>query len=257
MQPPDDAQQRRHSFRLDITPAAATHQQLDFYGNTVHFIEISNPHSDLVIEACSLVETSDACKLSMSDASVGLFRLQDPEVSWKCFDFLQPSQFAGFDESVTIMARNCAAGYSDVWQSACALMSQVHGLLRYQSAVTPVHTTMFEALRLGQGVCQDFAHVMIGLCRSIGLPARYVSGYIYNGPTDQLKGAQATHAWVEVWVPDFGWLGLDPTNNHPADGRYVKAATGRDYSDVAPLKGTYRGTANRTLQVEVLVSLAV
>jgi transglutaminase-like putative cysteine protease len=95
---------------------------------------------------------------------------------------------------------------------------------------------------------------MLGMCRALKLPARYVSGYLYNGPADQLKGAQASHAWVEVFVPDTGWCGLDPTNNRAADGHYVKVATGRDYSDVSPVKGTYRGTGSRRLTVEVLVT---
>jgi len=113
---------------------------------------------------------------------------------------------------------------------------------------------MREVLKTRAGVCQDFAHVMLGLCRALKIPARYVSGYLYNGPADQLKGAQASHAWVEVYVPGHGWCGLDPTNNRAADGHYVKVATGRDFADVSPLKGTYRGTAKRELTVDVLVS---
>ena len=113
---------------------------------------------------------------------------------------------------------------------------------------------MNEAIRLRQGVCQDFAHIMIGLCRSLKIPARYVSGYLYNGPIDQLKGAQASHAWVEVFVPRIGWIGLDPTNNQPAGEHHVKAAIGRDYADVSPLRGTYHGGNQRVLTVEVLVS---
>jgi transglutaminase-like putative cysteine protease len=113
---------------------------------------------------------------------------------------------------------------------------------------------MEEALRLRQGVCQDFAHVMIGLCRALKIPARYVSGYLYNGPADELKGSQATHAWVDVFLPGLGWRGLDPTNQQPVNGRYVKVAIGRDYADVSPFRGTYRGTANRRLSVDVLVT---
>jgi transglutaminase-like putative cysteine protease len=111
-----------------------------------------------------------------------------------------------------------------------------------------------EVLKTRAGVCQDFAHVMLGLCRALKIPTRYVSGYLYNGPADQLKGAQASHAWVEVYVLGHGWCGLDPTNNRLADGHYVKVATGRDFADVSPLKGTYRGTARRELSVDVLVT---
>jgi transglutaminase-like putative cysteine protease len=104
-----------------------------------------------------------------------------------------------------------------------------------------------------RGVCQDFAHAMIGMLRAIGIPALYVSGYLYNGPRDQLLGAQASHAWCEIFLPGLGWRGLDPTNNQPADERYIKIAVGRDYADVPPLRGHYKGTLDRKLDVEVLV----
>jgi transglutaminase-like putative cysteine protease len=152
------------------------------------------------------------------------------------------------------LALDVAAGRTDVWQVALAVMQHIHAEFVYLPAVTHVHTTMPEALRLRRGVCQDFAHVMTGLCRALGIPARYVSGYLYNGPADRLKGAQATHAWVEVFVPGIGWRGLDPTNAQQANSRYVKIASGRDYGDVSPLRGTYRGTAQRKLSVEVLVT---
>ncbi len=113
---------------------------------------------------------------------------------------------------------------------------------------------MREVLQLRRGVCQDFAHVMIALCRAVKIPARYVSGYLYNGPVDELRGAQASHAWLEVFLPGLGWRGLDPTNDHQPDERYVKLAVGRDYADVSPLRGTYRGTPQRKMTIDVLVS---
>ena len=134
-------------------------------------------------------------------------------------------------------------------------MDFIHREFAYVPTATNVHTHMREVLRLRRGVCQDFTHVMLGICRSLKIPARYVSGYLYNGPADQLRGAQASHAWVEVYLPDLGWRGLDPTNNGQPDDRYVKVAVGRDYSDVTPIKGTYRGTGERKMKVDVLVSV--
>jgi transglutaminase-like putative cysteine protease len=113
---------------------------------------------------------------------------------------------------------------------------------------------MSEVLKNRRGVCQDFAHVMIGICRALKIPTRYVSGYLYNGPADQLRGAQASHAWVEIFLPELGWRGLDPTNAQQPDERYVKIAAGRDYADVSPLRGTFRGPPQRKMAVEVLVS---
>jgi transglutaminase-like putative cysteine protease len=115
---------------------------------------------------------------------------------------------------------------------------------------------MLEVLEQKAGVCQDFAHVMLGMCRALKIPARYVSGYIYNGPSGTLAGAQASHAWCEVYLPDLGWRALDPTNNQQADERYVKVAAGRDYADVAPIKGQYRGTPQKTMNVTVQVTAA-
>ena len=102
-------------------------------------------------------------------------------------------------------------------------------------------------------MCQYSTHTLLGLCRSLGVPARYASGYLYNGPKDSLVGAQASHAWCEVYLPGAGWIGFDPTNNTLADDRYVKIAVGRDYDDVAPVVGSYQGTAHCRLEVRVEV----
>jgi transglutaminase-like putative cysteine protease len=254
LQPQEDGRQKRLGFTLVISPSVPTQEQLDFYGNHVHFFEISKPHQELLVDACSIVETPDAPALGLEDRPAPLASFADCALQPDLFDFLQPSHFVDSGLEIAALAGGIIHGENDAWQAAQLLMHWVHDEFRYQPSVTNVHTTMSEALRLKQGVCQDFAHVMIGLCRSLGLPSRYVSGYLYNGPSDQLKGAQATHAWSELWVPGVGWVGLDPTNKHPTDQRYVKAAVGRDYSDVAPIKGSYRGTAERSLSVEVLVT---
>jgi transglutaminase-like putative cysteine protease len=102
------------------------------------------------------------------------------------------------------------------------------------------------------GVCQDFAHVHLGLCRSLGIPARYVSGYFFN-TTRRPREIEASHAWIEAYVPGFGWAAFDPTHDRPADDRYVKVAVGRDYADIRPINGTYRGAPTRSLKVDVKV----
>lgn len=167
---------------------------------------------------------------------------------------LQSSTYVKVNADLWKLALDATDGQTDAWQAARAVMRHIHREFRYQSAVIHAHTHMREVLKVRVGVCLDFAHVMIGLCRALKIPTRYVSGYLFNGPADQLKGAQASHAWVEVYVLGHGWCGLDPTNNRLVQGHHVKVATGRDYADVSPLKGTYRGTAKRKLSVEVLVS---
>jgi transglutaminase-like putative cysteine protease len=140
-----------------------------------------------------------------------------------------------------------------VYHKAAALMRWIHQEFRYEPGATNVNTHLEEAFQMRHGVCQDFTHVMLGLCRAVGIPARYASGYLYNGPRDTLVGAQASHAWAEVYLPKAGWIGFDPTNNTLADERYVKISVGRDYDDVAPVRGNYQGTGHCRMEVEVAV----
>lgn len=254
LQPTSASGQHCHQFVLKVLPATRLTHYIDFNLNYVHLFEINHAHSELVIEASSVVTTPDEPALAATATPAPLARLVECARLDRCYDFLQSSQYVEVDAGLWRMAVDATQGQADVWQAAQAVMRYIHEGFRYQPAVTHAHTHVRDVLRSRAGVCQDFAHVMIGLCRALRLPARYVSGYLYNGPTDQLKGTQASHAWVEVYVPGHGWCGLDPTNARLTDGHHVKVATGRDFGDVSPVKGTYRGTAKRELQVDVLVS---
>jgi transglutaminase-like putative cysteine protease len=144
--------------------------------------------------------------------------------------------------------------------AAIALMEQVHGDFAYESGVTEVDTPLIDAFRLRRGVCQDFAHLMLGMLRSLGLPARYVSGYLQTQPPPgqpRLLGADASHAWISIWCPVLGWVDLDPTNAVMPDASHVTVAVGRDYGDVVPLRGVIQGGASHTLEVSVDVIPAV
>ncbi|MBP6863996.1 MAG: transglutaminase family protein [Candidatus Didemnitutus sp.] len=248
-----DGQECRH-FELRITPSARSSHYLDFYQNCVHLFEIAAPHSELVVEATALVFTRDAPALPADATPAPLARVGDCLLQDRCYDFLPDSTYVEVTPETTALAVAAAGGATDVWQAAQAIMRHIHGEFHYRPASTTVHTHMREVLKARHGVCQDFAHVMIGFCRALKIPARYVSGYLYNGPRDELKGAQASHAWTEVFIDGAGWCGLDPTNAQLAAHRHVKVAVGRDYADVSPLKGTYRGTDKHRLSVEVLVS---
>lgn len=254
LQPVTAGAQVCHSFVLKVLPASRLSHYLDFHLNYVHLFEISQPHTELTVEANSVVTTGDRPALPPEVTPAPLNRLAECAPLELCYDFLQSSTYIEVSAELWRLAIDATQGQTDVWQASQAIMRHINREFFYQSAVTHAHTHMREVLQTRAGVCQDFAHVMIGLCRALKIPARYVSGYLYNGPADQLKGAQASHAWVEVYVLGHGWCGLDPTNNRAVDGHYVKVATGRDFADVSPLKGTYRGTAKRELTVEVLVS---
>jgi len=242
------------SFTLKVLPATRLAHYTDFLQNCVHVFDIGETHSELSVEATSTVITTSERVLPPDTSSTLLTKLQQTPVAAGYHDFVQPSRFVDTLVPAQALAREITAGVDQAWLAAQALMQFVHSNFVYKPASTHVHTLMSEVLANRCGVCQDFAHVTIGLCRALNIPARYVSGYLYNGPLDQLRGAQASHAWLEVYLPELGWRGLDPTNGQQPDERYVKIASGRDYGDVSPLRGTYRGTSERKLTVEVLVT---
>jgi transglutaminase-like putative cysteine protease len=253
LQPPDTQGQRRQSFILKILPATKLTHYLDFYLNCVHVFELPEPHQELLVEATSIVSTAEVEPLPETASLAPLAKMGECARMDRCYDFLQPSHYIALSPEVDEFAVN-APGEGDAWQLSLAIMHRVYREITYQTASTTVHTMTAEVLATRRGVCQDLAHVMIGCCRARRIPARYVSGYIYNGPAGQLKGAQATHAWVEVFLPNHGWRGLDPTNDTQVDGRYVKLAVGRDYFDVSPIRGSFRGAQGREMRVDVLLT---
>jgi transglutaminase-like putative cysteine protease len=178
-------------------------------------------------------------------------------ISEGAFDepFLTGSRYVDVDHDVWRLAIDARDERTDVFATAEAIMTFVNTNWLYQANATSASTHMSEVMKDRRGVCQDFSHVMIGMCRALGIPARYVSGYLYNGPTSHLRGAQASHAWCEVWMPGRGWFGLDPTNNTLADERYIKIATGRDYDDAAPIRGSFSGAPGATAALEVTVEV--
>jgi transglutaminase-like putative cysteine protease len=130
-------------------------------------------------------------------------------------------------------------------------MRHIRETFTYEQEVTTVTSTVGDLLELGRGVCQDFAHLMIAVCRAMNVPARYVSGYILGDPSRPSRGSAASHAWCEAFVPGYGWRGFDPTNNLLAADEHVKVGIGRGYPDVPPTRGTYRGAAEKRIEVEV------
>ncbi len=235
-------------FILRILPAARLGHFTDFYSNWVNHFEIPESHNYLLIEAQSKVSTQPASHLSESGSVCPMNRLQESLNVERCFDYLQGSRFVDVSPEAWKLALDATHGLDDAWLAAVSLRRWVHGNIRYVPNSTHVHTRMSEVLRDGRGVCQDFAHLMLGMCRSLKIPARYVSGYLAT------ESASATHAWVEVFIPGFGWRGLDPTHDCQVGEFYVKIANGRDYGDVAPISGHYRGTLDRKMMVEVKIT---
>lgn len=251
LRPLDDPWQTCLAFHLATTPLSQPTTHTDFYRNTVHVFEVTQPHRTLMIESRSLVETAPSPLPSVQD-TFPFEQLAQSSRDMACYEFLQDSAFVTTDVNAWRLALDLAPQRQDVRQTALDLMRGIYTTFDYCTASTQVHTHMRDVLQLRRGVCQDFAHVLIGLCRSLGIPARYVSGYLLTGHgSASLRGTEASHAWCEVHLPGWGWLGLDPTNNQVVDERYIRVARGRDYDDVPPTRGTYRGPESRELAVEV------
>jgi transglutaminase-like putative cysteine protease len=235
---------------LTVNPPAQVCQYSDCYGNCVDQFNVAAPHTALELETRAVVTTFAPDWLAVDTRPATLEQARQAGQSEPCFDFAQASRFTDTSPETRRAAEEAAQGENDAWQAALAIMRFVNDRMSYEPLTTHVHTHAREALAEGRGVCQDFAHVMIGLCRALQIPARYVSGYLAT------QRASGTHAWTEVFIPSFGWAAVDPTHNSQPGETYVKIATGRDYDDVAPLRGTYRGTQDRTMCVAVEIKRA-
>jgi transglutaminase-like putative cysteine protease len=245
LQPFSDAWQTVDHFLLKVLPAARLRHHHDFYSNVVHHFEIPEPHTTLTVESQLRLTTRSRPILDERETPWPLARIGEAARETRIFDFLQESRFVGQTPETWRLALDATAGATDTWQAALALMKFVHASLHYDPTATHVHTRAEAVLQDKRGVCQDFAHVMLGLCRALKIPALYVSGYLAT------EIASATHAWVEVLIPGVGWRALDPTHNCQPGETYVKIAVGRDYADVAPVTGNYKGTTDRQMTVRV------
>jgi transglutaminase-like putative cysteine protease len=262
MQPCTEGLQRCLRFELAVAPRARVFAYRDPLGNSVHHFDTPARHTQLTITARAYVELDPVPTIPAS---------LDPR-TWRevdtwagrgdLWDFLQPSRFAmwtpSLREYVATLAGDRGARTADPMTAIRTLMLSIHRDFEYVPRSTRVDSPIDEALAARRGVCQDFAHIMIAASRLIGLPCRYVSGYIAPKPNDEISQleASATHAWVEVRLPTLGWVGLDPTHNAEADLRHVRVAVGRDYADLPPTRGVFKGGAGSTLTVAVDVNPA-
>jgi transglutaminase-like putative cysteine protease len=261
LRPMHDERQSCLSFRLGITPAARTIAYHDGYGNWVHHFNVPVPHRYLKVEAESVVLMHDAEPPARESLSLAELNAQAAELHEELYDFLAPTAYVPYlDELREYVAAAEQACDGSVSGFALAASEEVHRRIRYVKGATQVHSSIEDSLRLQAGVCQDFAHLLLGTIRSRGVPSRYVSGYLVPKPAmdgahsvEEVIGGQASHAWVEAYLPGSGWLGLDPTLGAPVGLRHVRVAYGRDYGDVAPVRGVYKGHAGQRLSVDVRV----
>jgi transglutaminase-like putative cysteine protease len=239
--PFSDEHQRWFAFQLHATPNAAVGSYVDGFGNAANLITVRRPHKFLQVESRGEIETL------LTDPFALPLRPPRALTAVERVDYLAPSPLVPADERLPRLAAQ--ASRLEPFDAVRELMRLVHAELTYEQ-VTDVTFDVGAVLDAGSGVCQDFTHVLIGLCRALAIPARYVSGYLVSG---RGVGENASHAWVEAYTPTHGWRGFDPTNGLVASDQHVKMAIGRDYADVPPTRGAYRGMAEEKLTVGVAV----
>ncbi|MFT4227830.1 transglutaminase family protein [Micropruina sp.] len=234
-------------------------EHVDHFGNHSFYVEIRTPHRELVVAKTAFVDVAwprpsmeSLNAFTVADAAVRVGEEADP---MERAEYLLPSDLVELGPEVRAYADSILWADRPLGDALQSLYATIYRDFKYELGATSVRTTLPELLKLRKGVCQDFAHLAAGCLRSIGLPARYVSGYVETSPPPgqpKLEGSDASHAWTSVLVPGGEWIDLDPTNDHFADSRYIVTAWGRDFRDVSPLKGVvFTEAKNSTLEVKV------
>lgn len=254
MTPRNEARQAVLDARVEVWPPARTFRYEDYWGSVVTAFDLHSPHDALEVTAISTVETLPAGDLLPADGGLGWAELAEPEHVDRWHEFLLPSPRTALDDDLRTVARDARAAHHTPHAAALALCERVRDEIEYAAGVTGVQTDAVQAWAQRKGVCQDFSHLVVGLLREAGVPARYVSGYLHPDPQavvgENVVGQ--SHAWVEWWVGR--WTAYDPTNGIPVGERHVAVGRGREYGDVPPLKGLYSGPANTGQGIEVSIT---
>ena len=258
LRPQTTTRQRLLSFDIELDPVAQLFTYADSFGNAVYHFDCPQPHDQLTIRSRAIVET-EAAEHPPGALDRGEWdRLRSEFVQCEYFDFLRPHGFAQATPKLErfIRAHKLAElRQTDPLSAVSSLCQAIYDAFEYEPGVTRADSPIDDTLKAGRGVCQDFAHVMLAICRLWGVPARYVSGYLLTDRAEahDRSDPDASHAWVEVFLPSLRWVGFDPTNNTPAGERHVTVAIGRDYADVPPSRGVFKGDAESELAVGVSV----
>jgi transglutaminase-like putative cysteine protease len=261
LRPIHDDRQSCLSFRLTTAPTSRGTAYRDSHGNWAHQFNVLAEHRRLKVEAESVVLVHEAPNGVHAQTPLAEFDARRDQMDEEYFDFVAPTGYVPHLQQLTeiLQAAEDASG-GTVEGFAKAASDLIHQRFRYVKGATHVHSSIEDSLTIGAGVCQDFAHVLLGVLRMRGVPARYVSGYLVpggaaapNAKQEEVIGGQASHAWAEVLTFNNGWMPLDPTLGRPVEMRHVRVAYGRDYGDVAPVRGVYKGHAGQSLAVDVRV----
>jgi transglutaminase-like putative cysteine protease len=234
--------------RITVSPPVRPLRYVDYWGTVVHAFDVHVAHTELVVDATAIVETPGN---RAADPTADWEALRAPAVLDRYAEFLAPSRYVVEEDEVSAVAADLAAGVTPA-EAGRRAVEWVSDHLTYERGATHAHTTSSEARIERKGVCQDYTHVTLALLRAMGLPCRYVSGYLYPSKHEAQIGEKTigeSHAWIELWAGD--WMALDPTSATAVGNRHVVVARGRDYADVRPLAGVYHGPPVETLGVTV------
>ncbi|MBS0469904.1 MAG: transglutaminase family protein [Proteobacteria bacterium] len=256
MQPRSEGPQSLRSFQISTNPRAQLYAYTDYLGNAVYHFNVLRAHEELRIESQAVVEITPLPAPPAHADGLEWGRYNSYNLTDEQYDLLEPSTFAQITPALHafIAAHKLEKPAGDPLTALKHLSRVIHDAFNYLPGVTDAQSPIDVALKAGSGVCQDFAHIMIAVARSWGIPARYVSGYLYHRGSRQERSADnATHAWLEAFLPSLGWVGIDPTNDVLASERHIRAAVGRDYADVPPTRGTFKGVAESELAISVAV----
>ncbi|MBX9603237.1 MAG: transglutaminase family protein [Bryobacteraceae bacterium] len=262
LRPRHDDRQSCISFRLTTTPQAPTVAHRDMFENLVHQFNVLGEHRYLKVEAESVVLIHDSPPAPPDTLTLAEFDAMREELREEYFDLVAATNYVPHPDALREFVREAEERSSGMAPGFARAASElVHGRFRYEQGATHVHSSIGDSLETRAGVCQDFAHILLAILRMRGFPAYYVSGYLVpkravdaaERSMEEVIGGQASHAWVEVYVAGAGWMALDPTLGAPVSTQHVRLALGRDYGDVAPVRGVYRGHAGQRLSVDVLV----
>jgi transglutaminase-like putative cysteine protease len=256
LQPRSDPWQYCTKYELTISPRTRVFSYADRFGNDTQHFAVLPDHDVLSVVARSSVVTARPSQPEVPSPITRAELEADPQLPW-LYDELRESQYVAFGPELRSFASFVGdPGNDDLVAWYLHAGEVIKREFTYDTQATSVHSTVDEVISGRAGVCQDFAHILVGLCRLARIPARYVSGYLYSGGAEAggesyLLGADASHAWCEAYLAGHGWVGLDPTNDTLIDDRFAKIGVGRDYRDVSPVRGVYKGASRSTMSVNV------
>jgi transglutaminase-like putative cysteine protease len=242
------------SYEQIINPEAYCSEHRDYWNNHVVTFYIWDPHEELHVQTKSVIEVNFTENDTVKVSDEIELKMDSLQFKQEFAEFLMATPYTTLSTDVLEeISVNLKRKETNRYTFLERLNTYIYEEFAYLPGSTDVKTLAPEAYNKKSGVCQDFTHVMLAICRYAGIPARYVSGYIYSGEDVAMRGDSVTHAWVEAYFPENGWIGFDPTNNLIARNQHICVATGRDYADISPLKGVYVGNASQELKVSISV----